>query len=128
LASKTREAIFSTFGESRLSPIKSNASASEITRWKKGEEVKKCYNSLFEKISDKPGAPLMLTQIIRKVLKKDYSNVEMAYAIATCTTVLNPKYGKLLLSGKMMKRKIVHYLVIFCDIDLLRTICIILLY
>ena len=113
MASKTREAIFSIFGETNLSLINTNASSSEISRWKQKEEVLNCYKCLFEKIDNKENLPLVLTQIIGKVLHKNSSTVEMAFVVVICMGILDPKNGKLKFSLKTMKQKIKYYLVGF---------------
>ena len=56
---------------------------------------------------------LVLIRIISKVLSKGYSNVEIAFVVAICVNILNPKYGKLKLNSKPMKRKVKYYLVSF---------------
>ena len=114
LTSKTREAIFSIFGEENLPSINTNASPSEIAKWKKTSKVSTCYKKLFKKINDNDNSPLVLTCIIWKVSnKKKISNVEMAFVCVICVSVLNPKYSKLKLSTKTMKRKIRYFLVSF---------------
>jgi len=113
LASKTREAIFSIFGETNLPPINTNASSSEISRWKQKEEVSNCYKCLFEKIDNKENSPLVLTRIISKVLHKNSSTVKTAFVVVICMGILDPKNGKLKFSSKTMKQKIKYYLVGF---------------
>ena len=113
LASKTRKAIFLIFGETNLPLINTNASSSEISRWKQKEEVSNCYKRLFEKIDNKENSPLVLTQIIGKVLHKNSSTVEMAFVVVICMGILDPKNGKLKFSSKTMKQKIKYYLVGF---------------
>ena len=113
MASKTREAIFSIFGETNLPPINTNASSSEISRWKQKEEVSNCYKRLFEKIDNKENSPLVLTRIISKVLHKNSSTVETAFVVVICMGILDLKNGKLKFSSKTMKQKIKYYLVGF---------------
>ena len=113
MASKTREAIFLIFGEMNLPPINTNASSSEISRWKQKEEVSNCYKRLFEKIDNKENLPLVLTRIIGKVLHKNSSTVETAFVVIICMGILDPKNGKLKFSSKTMKQKIKYYLVGF---------------
>ena len=114
MASKTREAIFATFGEANLPSINSNASSKEITRWKRKPEVSKCYKFLFEKIDTRENSELAITYIIKKVLNKKSSKVEMAFVIAICVSIFNPKDGKFRLTTKIMKCKVNYYLVSFC--------------
>ena len=113
MASKIRKAIFSIFGETNLPPINTNASSSEISRWKQKEEVSNCYKRLFEKIDNKENSPLVLTRIIGKVLHKNSSTVETAFVVVICMGILDPKNGKLKFSSKTMKQKIKYYLVGF---------------
>ena len=52
--------------------------------------------------------------IIEKVfLEKEYSNIEFAYIIVICKTILDPKHDSLQLKESMMKRKVKRYLVGF---------------
>ena len=113
MASKTRKAIFSIFGETNLPLINTNASSSEISRWKQKEEVSNCYKRLFEKIDNKENLPLVLTRIISKVLHKNSSTVETAFVVVICMGILDQKNGKLKFSSKTMKQKIKYYLVGF---------------
>ena len=113
MASKIRKAIFLIFGETNLPLINTNASSSEISRWKQKEEVSNCYKRLFEKIDNKENSPLVLTRIIGKVLHKNSSTVETAFVVIICMGILDPKNGKLKFSSKTMKQKIKYYLVGF---------------
>jgi hypothetical protein len=116
LAAKTRDSLFSTFGEATLPLINTNASPVEITEWKKRPEVANCFKKLFEKSSNMKEEQLILTQIIKKVFKRKYSNVEMAFVIVVCKHILNPKYPKLKLGAKAMKREVKIYLVSFMTV------------
>ena len=113
MASKTREAIFLIFSETNLPPINTNASSSEISRWKQKEEVSNYYKRLFEKIDNKENSPLVLTRIISKVLHKNSLTVETAFVVVICMSIFDPKNGKLKFSSKTMKQKIKYYLVGF---------------
>ena len=58
---------------------------------------------------------LFLTKIIEDIFTENHTpNIQIAFAIATCTTFLNPKYERLQLNEKTMKRR-VDYLVGFCN-------------
>lgn len=107
--------MFATYGESKLPTIKTNAGPLEISNWKKMPEVKTSYDNLFNKMNNNDNkSPLMISRIIEKVfLEKQYSNAEMAYVIAICTTMLNPKQDTLHLNESIMKRKVNYYLVGF---------------
>jgi len=113
LATKIREAIFATYGEVNLPLIKSNASPSEIAKWKNMPEVSKCYEKLFKKIDDnEENSPLIITHIVKKAfLGKNYSNAEFAYAIAICKIMLNPKHDTLQMKESIIKNKVKYYLV-----------------
>lgn len=113
LASKTREAIFATFGENNLPPINTNASSSEIARWKEKEEVANSFKRLFDKMDEKENSPLVLTRIVGKVLNKKSSPIEMAFVVVICMGILDPNNGKLKFSSKTMKQKVNYYLVSF---------------
>ena len=65
-------------------------------------------------MKDDEESPCAITRIIEKVfLNKKYSNAEMAYVIAICATMLNPKLDVLQLKEEVMKNKVKHYLVCF---------------
>lgn len=113
MAAKTRNALFSTFGEATLPPINTNASPVEISEWKKMPEVANCFKKLFEKSSNEKEEELVLARIIKKVFRKKCSNVEMAFVIVICKHILNPKYPKLKLGSKTIKREVRIYLVSF---------------
>jgi len=115
LSSRTREVIFSTFGESRLPMINTNAGPEEISAWKKRSEVESCYKSLFQKVNpDKQDSPLMLIHIVNKIFpKNDYSNAELAYVMAACSTILNPRNDEIMLKKNITKQKVKKYLVSF---------------
>lgn len=115
ISSKTRDAIFSMFGEDSLPRIHSNASPIDIAEWKQSREVASCYKKLFERVNE--DEPLHLSKIIKKVTgKKSPTNVETAYIIAICTTILDPKTSTLMLKESVMKRKVKYYLVGFATL------------
>lgn len=112
MATKIREAIFSTYGEVNLPLINSNAGPSEITEWKKRPEVGRCFENLFKYMDDNEDSPLVITRIVEKAfLGKEYSNPEFAYAIAICKTMLNPKHDVLQMKETILKSKVKYYLV-----------------
>jgi len=83
----------------------------EISKWKERKEVSECYNNLFKPIDNTEKT--VLERVIKKSLKKDPTNIEVAYVIAICVNLLNPKCYKLKLATKLMKRKVKYYLVSF---------------
>jgi hypothetical protein len=114
LAAKTRDALFSIFGEATLPLINTNAGPTEISEWKRRREVADCYKRLTtESNSLKKEQLTTLTGIIQRVFKSEYSDVEVAFVIAVCTFILNPKCDKLKLSEKTIKRKVKVYMVSF---------------
>ena len=116
LTSKIKDALFSYFGETELPAIKSSATPVEIASWKKRKEVASCYKKLFEPSSDDI-SDLVLVKIMERIFFKredSIPNVQMAYAIAVCTTVLNPKYENIKLEKDAMKDQVTCYLVGFC--------------
>jgi hypothetical protein len=59
-------------------------------------------------------SPRTISRIIEKVfLEKEYSNIEFAYVVAVCKSVLNPKHNVLQLKETTMKSKVKRYLVGF---------------
>ena len=106
LASRVREGLFSYFGESNLSRITTSDTPSEIAKWKKSAEVAQCYKKLFDNRNN------VLAKILEKVFGKNLPpDAHSAYAIAICTTILNPKGEGIQLSEELMKKKFDVYLV-----------------
>src|SRR6266480_2783358 len=71
---------------------------------------------------------LTLSCILQKVfLNSDAFNIQVAFAIAVCTTFLNPKYKYINAKESTMRQKVKHYVVSFrnfvlnCNIFLLFT-------
>jgi hypothetical protein len=108
LASRVREGLFSYFGESNLTRITTSDTPSEIAKWKNSTEVAQCYKKLFDNRNN------VLAKILEKVFGKNLPpDVHSAYAIAICTTILNPKGEGIQLSEELMKKKFDCYLVSF---------------
>ena len=99
LASRVQEGLFSYFGESNLSRITTSDTPSEIAKWKKSAEVAQCYKKLFDNRNN------VLAKILEKVFGKNLPpDAHSAYAIAICTTILNPKGEGIQLSEELMKK------------------------
>jgi hypothetical protein len=83
--------MFAVFRESKLSPITSSATESEVKKWKQTAAIKKSYRNLFKRM--RPNFPdTYMSKIIGK-LWKDKRNApkkQVAYAISICETILNP--------------------------------------
>ena len=108
--------MFQIFGEKELPMIKSTYSPSEIANWKNTKGVADCYKKLFQSMdsTDK----LVLDRIIEKVLpfEENQPLVQVALIVAVCTTILNLKYERIQLGEKIMKNKVAHFLVSFCNL------------
>jgi len=61
---------------------------------------------------------LVLDRIIDKVLPFEENRplIQVALIVAVCTTLLNPKYERIQLSEKIMKDKVAHFLISFCNL------------
>lgn len=112
LTSKVKDAMFSTFGENVLPPIKNNSTPNEISTWKQSSQVIECYKNLFKPMNENSDQ-LVVSRIIEKVFPKKSRppNIQVAYVIAICTTMLNPRYEKIMINKKSMKNKMKHYVV-----------------
>ena len=85
LATKVRDALFNYFGNVNLPRINTSAPPIEISNWKNSNEVRKCYNKLFD---DKNK---VLAKILERVFGKNIPKpAHSAFAIAVCTSILNP--------------------------------------
>ena len=116
IAAKTRSVIFVVFGENNLPTINTNASPSEIAKWKRKPEVSACFKRLFEKMDENERSPTILALIIERVLGKNFTNVEAAFVVVVGISILDPKYSKLKLSEKSMKERVKYYLVCFINL------------
>src|SRR5438067_1635606 len=108
--------MFQIFGEKELPMIKSTYSPSEIANWKNTKEVADCYKKLFQSMDSTDA--LILDRIIDKVLPFEENRplVQVALIVTVCTTMLNPKYERIQLGEKIMKNKVAHFLVSFCNL------------
>jgi hypothetical protein len=98
LAAKVRESLFTFFGEDNLPRIRTSAPPIDISNWKKSKEVKKCYNKLFENNNK------VLAKILERVFGKNLPKpAHSAFAIAVCTSILDPKSDRIQLSEESMK-------------------------
>ena len=97
-----------------LPQINTNSSPSEVDKWKKNQNVAKCYKSLFKRETADDSATYM-TRIIDKVWasKKHTPKIHIAYAISVCEFLLNPSNQKVQVSEGSMKFNISKYLVSF---------------
>jgi len=98
LATKVRDALFTYFGDVNLPRINTSAPPIEISKWKNSNEVRKCYNKLFD---DKNK---VLAKILERVFGKNIPKpAHSAFTIAVCTLILNPESDRIQLSEESMK-------------------------
>lgn len=97
-----------------LPQINTNSSPSEVDKWKKNQNVAKCYKNLFKRETADDSATYM-TRIIDKVWasKKHTPKIHIAYAISVCEFLLNPSNQKVQVSEASIKFNISKYLVSF---------------
>src|SRR5256885_14548612 len=65
LATKARDALFTYFGDVNLPRINTSAPPIEISNWKKSNEIRKCYNKLFENNNK------VLARLLEKIFGKN---------------------------------------------------------
>jgi hypothetical protein len=109
--------MFSVFRGNNLIPINANAKDSEIKTWKSDEVVKTCYKKLFKKVSPEEPETYM-SRIIRYIWKGDRSKrpkVQIAFAISTCETILNPANSSITISEEVIKPILEKNLVSFLN-------------
>ena len=102
------------FGEEEFSLIKTTNYPLDIITWKEKRTVAECYEKLFKPASSDT-EKCILQKIIEKIYptEDDPPKVQVAFVIAVCTTILNPRNKKIQLNERMMKSKVAHYLVSF---------------
>ena len=71
LATKVRDALFTYFGDVNLPRINTSALPIEISNWKNLNEVRKCYNKLFD---DKNK---VLAKILERFLEKTFPSLHI---------------------------------------------------
>jgi hypothetical protein len=54
---------------------------------------------------------IILASVIDRVLQNEYSNAELAYVLAICSTILNPNHDEIMLKKNIMKQKVKKFLV-----------------
>lgn len=116
LTSKTKDAIFSVYGEANLPSISMNASPAEISKWKRDPAVKKCYDQLLEPINKYEDETLtFMVRIMEKVFidPDKASNVLMAYAMSVCNIFLDPTNEHIQITESIIREKFEENLVSF---------------
>jgi hypothetical protein len=114
LSSKIKNVMFQTFGEGELPLIKTTDYPSDIITWKEKKTVAECYEKLFQPANSDTDK-CILQKIIEKIYptEDDPPKVQVAFVIAVCTTILNPRNKRIQLNERIMKSKVAHYLVSF---------------
>src|SRR3954471_11156767 len=74
LATKVRDALFTYFGDVNLPRINTSAPPIEISNWKKSNEVRKCYNKLFENNNK------ILARLLKKILEKTFLSLYIQHS------------------------------------------------
>lgn len=102
------------FGEIKLPSIKTTDFPTEIISWKEKKTVADCYENLFKPL-DSGSDKCVLQKIIERIFPTEDNppKVQIAFVIAVCTTLLNPRNKKIQLNERMLKNKVSHYLVGF---------------
>lgn len=107
-----RSAIWRVFGCEKLPPLKSNAVASDIVRWKQSPEVASCFSSLFEQNDD---GVFWVAVIARSAFSTTavptLSNEHCAFTLSVCDILLNPKSKGVICTERKMKRHMERFLV-----------------
>ena len=103
--------MFDVFGKDWLSHINTTATAEEITSiFKKSEKTKKAFKCLFR--SDDDGNLLYIQAIKSKAwIKKKTTEKDIAFTLAVCEVVLNPKHPKISVGDNNLRKRFDIYLV-----------------
>jgi len=88
LSTRVKASIFKIFD--KLPPINSNATAAEITTWKRSSIVRECYKKLFKEIEDT--SEKYIVRIIKNIWpKKEFiPDSHTAWCVSVAEILLNP--------------------------------------
>lgn len=116
LTTKTKEAVFSVFGEANLPSVNTKFSPEEIRDWK-ATYAARCYRKLFEPMLDDPEVTYM-SKILEKVFVSSKasdkaSDNSMAFVISVSETFLNPKNESIHINEDALKTRLERNLVNF---------------
>jgi hypothetical protein len=110
LTTKIKNALFAVF-EDLLTPINNKAKPEIVLEWKRSEETKTCFKRLFKNISE-GSEDTYMSLILNKIWPSgDATHEKVAYAIAVCQTMLDPKQDSLMISESIIKHKLSRNLV-----------------
>ena len=98
---RVRQSIFEIL---KVTPINTNASASNIADWKRSSEVAAAYQLLW-KSEDKQKLST-INQILAKAFPKEisFTSYYVAYTLAVSTTLLDPKGKNIRLNDEALKK------------------------
>ncbi|RIB20366.1 hypothetical protein C2G38_2179540 [Gigaspora rosea] len=105
LTNKIKETLFSVYGN-LIEPINNKAKPDEVIMWKKSTKTNECYQKLFEELEEDSDDTYM-NRILYKIWPDGKAPPEkIAYAIAVCQTMLNPKNKIITMSDHVVKKLI----------------------
>ncbi|RIB12103.1 hypothetical protein C2G38_2201588 [Gigaspora rosea] len=105
LTNKIKETLFSVYGN-LIEPINNKAKPDEVIMWKKSTKTNECYQKLFEELEEDSDDTYM-NRILHKIWPDGKAPPEkIAYAIAVCQTMLNPKNKIITMSNHVVKKLI----------------------
>ncbi|RIB16743.1 hypothetical protein C2G38_2189104 [Gigaspora rosea] len=105
LTNKIKETLFSVYGN-LIEPINNKAKPDEVIMWKKSTKTNECYQKLFEELEEDSDDTYM-NRILHKIWPDSKAPPEkIAYAIAVCQTMLNPKNKIITMSAHVVKKLI----------------------
>lgn len=112
--SKVKEAIHSVFGANELPSINTQATPSQIQKWKNTSGLKRCYQNLFKKINNNELTTFM-SKIIEKLRSEKRSplKIQITYVISISETYLSPENQSIQINENIVKPKIIKNLVSF---------------
>jgi hypothetical protein len=96
--------------------ISTNASPTEISKWKNNPAVKKCHDKLLEPINEYDDeTTTYMVRIMEKVFidPNKASDILIAYAMSVCDIFLDPKNEHIQITKSIIKEKFEVYLVSF---------------
>jgi len=118
--SNVRNAMWKVFGVEKLPPLRSNASAADVIKWKQSEPVVDTFTSLFEKNSDDV---FWITAIARAAFTEtavpNLTNAHCAFTLAVCDILLNPQSKGTICTEKRIKRRMARYIVSYQNVSLI---------
>ncbi|RIB01834.1 hypothetical protein C2G38_2229533 [Gigaspora rosea] len=105
LTNKIKETLFSVYGN-LIKPINNKAKPDEVIMWKKLTKTNECYQKLFEEF-EKDSDDTYMNRILHKIWPDGKAPPEkIAYTIAVCQTMLNPKNKIITMSDYVVKKLI----------------------